>query len=209
MLQVIEYKQENSIISAAFKKYNFIVYAQMGVIEGFTKEQYLQRLYEQCKSSIDYETERYNQGLPNSIISDKEGVEFIPETPQVKSIRLIVNDHHIQFEEVQESVLVELVTNLKDQYGYNIESEISINATYGTITENTLTIQKVDEYTEVLVTAKVNDITDTATIHVYPYEELKPSMEQVRIQELEQQLLEVQDYIVNKQYEELLSEGGL
>lgn len=214
MLQIVDYQQNATTIMVGFKKHNFVVYGQIGIIEGYTKEQHLQKLYEQCKLAIDYETERYIQGKPNSIVTDLEGEEFIPELPKLKTLKLLVDKSYIQFEEGQEHVIVQLSTLAKDQYGEDIDTNISITSNYGYSTDGnkTLTIPKVDEYMEILLTVYAEDLRDSNTICVYPYVEPIPPQstpEELKIQELEQQLLEVQQYIINKEAEELLKQGGI
>ena len=53
-MQIVKYEEQENSILVGFKKHNFVVYGMIGKIEGLTKEQHLQKLYEQCKSAIDY-----------------------------------------------------------------------------------------------------------------------------------------------------------
>lgn len=205
MIQIVDYKIDKQILTVGFKVNSFMVRSSIAYDVNKTKQQLLQQAYEQVKATIDYEKTLSE----HAITSDETGEVFIPELPKVKVMTLIVNDNHIQFEENQEEIIIELSSIVRDQYDESIDSTVTYTTTVGSIDNNLLTIPKVIEYTEVIVTANVGGINDSKIIYLYPYEEPKPSIEQVRIQELEQQLLDVQAYIVNKQYEELLQEGGL
>lgn len=174
MLQIIDYQETEATVLVGFKKHNFAVYGQIGKIEGFTKEQHLQKLYEQCKSAIDYETERYNQGKPNSIVTDLEGEEFIPELPKIKTLQLTVDKSHIQFEEGQENEVVQLSTITKDQYGEDFDIDVIYSSNIGIIQNNTLTIPNFSEVTEVVVTTAVGDINHSKILYVFPYLEPTP-----------------------------------
>lgn len=185
MIQVINYRETDNSITTGFKKYNFVVYGEIGIIEGFTKEQYLQKLYEQCKSSIDYETERYNQGSPNSIVTDLEGEEFIPEEPKLRILKLLLGKEYVEFEEGEESIDVHLSIITKDQYNEDIEVEVNITSSLGEIEDNVLIVPQASEYTEIEIMAKANGISDIKTIGVYPYVEPEPSRMELLQNEVE------------------------
>ncbi|MBC8590600.1 hypothetical protein [Wansuia hejianensis] len=159
MIQVIDYKEVDNIISAGFKKHNFVVYGQIGNIEGFTKKQYLQALYEQCKAAIDYETDRFNQGLPNHLVSKEEGETFIPDHPKPTTLR-------IDFDNLSGVVL--------DQYGdvYSTNVEFTIEGTNRVRIEGNRVIEdEVEESEEYQIVAKYSDLVETQsrTVNViYP-----------------------------------------
>lgn len=173
-MQTIHYKEKENSISVGFKKHNFVVFGEIGITEEYTKEQYIQKLYEQCKSSLDYETERYLEGKSNSIVTEEIGDEFIPEEPKLKTLKLLVYKDYVQFEEERDKVDIYLSTITKDQYGEDIEVEINIISTVGVIEDNVLTISTIEEFAEITVTAVVEDIIDSKIIKVYPYEEPMP-----------------------------------
>lgn len=175
MLQIIEYKQTEAFITVGFRKYNFVVYGTMGIIEEYTKEQYLQKLYEQCKNAIDYEAERYLAGKSNSITTNLEGEEFIPELPKIKIITLTTDTHYVQFEEEQHEITIELGTTLYDQYGENIEGDVILEADYGSIENSILTIPRVQTSLTINITARANELSAEQTIDVQPY--TKPASE--------------------------------
>lgn len=207
-MQIILYEVNKSILTVGFKENNFIVYSSIYNSVTKTRKQLLQQAYEQVKKAIDYEKTLEE----HSLTTDGIGEVFTPEEPKVNTITLSLSNNHIQFEENQEEVAIELSSIIKDQYDEIIESEVTYTSSKGDVSSNILTISKVEEYAEAEITANIGDIRDNNVIYLYPYvapSPYEPSVEEIKIQELEQQLLDVQAYIVNKQYEELLSEGGL
>lgn len=171
MIQIISYEVEKSILTVGFKVDDFVVYSSIGYDSKKTKQQLLQLAYEQIKQTIDYE-KKLNEP---SITSDKVGEEFIPNEPELRLLRLLVDNDYIQFEEGQENAMVSLSTISKDQYNENIEVDIEITTTLGTIKDNILTIPTVEEFAEATITASVGDITCSKVIEVYPYVEPQPS----------------------------------
>lgn len=173
MLQIIKYEEQENDILVGFKKHSFAVYGMLGKVDGFTQRNYIQNIYEQCKSAIDYEEERYLQGKSNSIMTDEEGEEFIPDEPRPISIDLQLLTNYIQFEENQESVDVQLVVTVKDQYSDNMTTNVSIGTNFGTVDNNTLTIPKITDFTEINVIARASGVEDSKIIYAYPYTESK------------------------------------
>lgn len=198
----VKFKIEGNKAIAAFYKNDFLVYSQMGVVDGYTKSDYLQKLYEISKESIDYESHLHGQGKDNSIpftgdISDYE--EFIPQEPRVSKID-IIGDKEIHFTDED---LTEQKREYKviayDQYG-DIFSE--------QIIEHIFTH---DDYTD-SIEVEVGGITKTIDIQVVAYKEPAPSetdLIRYNVERLEQekQMLEFQVNALTQQGEIL--EGAI
>lgn len=165
MIQIISYEVEKGILIVGFKVDDFVVYSSIGYDSKKTKQQLLQLAYEQIKQTIDYE-KTLNEP---SITSDKVGEEFIPNEPELRLLRLLVDNDYIQFEEGQENAMLSLSIISKDQYNEDIEVDIEITTTLGTIKDNILTIPTVEEFAEATIIASVGDITCDKVIEVCPY----------------------------------------
>ena len=164
-MQIVKYEIIDNILTVGFKEDNFVVYSSIAYDESKNKNELLQQAYKQIKHTIDYERTLDK----HSFTTEEEGEVFVPEAPRANEIKLSVDTYHIQFEELQETANVILLTEIKDQYGDDYTGNINFTTTYGTIEDNILTVPKVTEYTEVIVSAEINGITDTITIQVYPY----------------------------------------
>ena len=154
-MQIVKYEEQENSILVGFKKHNFVVYGMIGKIEGLTKEQHLQKLYEQCKSAIDYEEERYLQGKSNSILTELEGEEFVPEEPKPLSLVADFNS---------------LTGKVLDQYRklYSIDVIFSIEGTdKAKIENNTVVESEVEENVEYSVVAKYNELVEKQKRIIY------------------------------------------
>jgi len=175
----VKYEIDKNILTVGFAENDFIVYTQLAYDATKTKQELLQKAYEQCKSAIDYEKTQTEHAFAWDGIG---GEEFTPSSPKAKSIQFTVDKSFVQFEANQETAEIALFTDVKDQYGDNYIGNIEFSTTYGNILENTLIIPSVTEYTEVIITAKIEDISDTKTIQLFPYIEpqviqLEPTIE--------------------------------
>lgn len=168
VMQIVEYEVNKSVLLVGFKKDNFIVYSQIPYDETKSKDELLQLAYIQAKSSIDYESSLDE----HSFVTDKEGYEFTPDDPIVCSVDLSVDNVQFQFEEGQEFENIQLYVSVKDQYGNDIASDVELITSLGEINGDILTIMKVNEHLEVTISAYVEDLVNTLTIHIQPYEEV-------------------------------------
>lgn len=185
-MQIVEYEINKNILTVGFKVDNFIVYSQIAYDENKTKYELIQLAYEQVKQTIDYEKTLEE----HSFTTDIEGEEFIPEEPKPKYLEIDFNT---------------LTGTVLDQYRdvYSTDIEFIIEGTdKARIEENTIIENIVEEDTEYFVVARYGDLEERQKRIIYA-----PVPD--KIGELENQLLEVQNYIVNKEYEDLLREGGM
>lgn len=187
MLQVVEYKINKNILTVGFKVSNFVVYSEIPYNKNLTENELLQKAYEQCRNAIEYEKTLDE----HSFTTDEEGKEFIPDTPT--PTKLIID-----FDNLTGIVL--------DQYG-DVYSEDGIEFIIeGTdkayIIDNKIIEDVVEENVEYIIKAKYGELEEMQDRIIYA-----PVPD--KIGELENQLLEVQNYIVNKEYEDLLREGGM
>lgn len=199
-MQIVKYEINKDILTVGFKVDDFIVYSQIAYDNDKSKNELLQSAYEECKKAIDYE-KTLSQ---HSFITDKEGEEFTPE--EAKPAKLIVDFNN-------------LTGKVLDQYGdiYSEEVEFSIEDTdKARIEDNEVVEEEVEETTEYYVVAKYNDLEKKQKRIIFASEpdRVNELREEIlthlsRINELDNQLLEVQEYIVNKEYQELLKEGGI
>lgn len=201
MIQVVEYKINNNNLLVGFKVDNFVVYSQVAYDENKTKNELLQLAYQKCKKAIDYE-KTLSQ---HSFVIEEEGEEFIPENP--KPAKLVIDFNN-------------LTGKVLDQYGdiYSEEVEFSIEGTDKIVlSDNGITIvDEIEGEIEYYIVAKYRDLQERQKRILTPpepdrvnelREEILPQLD--KINELENQVLIVQEYIVNKEYEELLKEGGI
>ena len=200
-MQIIKYEVNDGLLTVGFKEMNFVVYSQIPHYSGLTKQQLLQKAYEQIKQTIDYEKTLQE----HSFTTDEIGEEFVPELP--KPIALDVD-----FDNLTGTVL--------DQYG-DIYSEEDIEFTIeGTdkarIEDNIIVEDATEEDTEYFIVARWGGLEEKQKRIIYALEpdrvnELRNEVygELNRVNEMENQVLEVQNYIVEKEYQELLEKGGL
>lgn len=185
-MQIVEYEINKNILIVGFKVDNFIVYSQIAYDENKTKHELIQLAYEQVKQTIDYEKTLEK----HSFITDIEGEEFIPEEPKPKYLEIDFNA---------------LTGTVLDQYRdvYSTDIKFIIEGTdKARIEENTIIENIAEEDTEYFVVARYGDLEERQKRIIHA-----PVPD--KIGELENQLLEVQNYIVNKEYEDLLREGGM
>ena len=74
-MQIIKYEVNDGLLTVGFKEMNFVVYSQIPHYSGLTKQQLLQKAYEQIKQTIDYEKTLQE----HSFTTDEIGEEFVPE----------------------------------------------------------------------------------------------------------------------------------
>lgn len=178
-MKIVKYEIDKNILTVGFAENDFIVYTQLAYNATKTKQELIQKAYEQCKSAIDYEKTQMEHAFE---WDGKGGEDFTPALPKAKSIELILDKSYVQFEANQETAEIALSADVKDQYGDNYIGNIEFLTTYGNISENTLIVPSITEYTEVIITAKIEDISDTKTIQLFPYIEpqviqLEPTIE--------------------------------
>lgn len=197
-MQIVKYEVNKGMLTVGFKEDNFVVYSQIAFYENKTREELLQEAYRQVKHAIEYEKTQDE----HSFTTDQEGEEFIPEHPKIKTLQLSVNKSLIQFEKNQENATVELSIRAKDQYGDDIDVNATFNTSLGTIEGNILTIPSVAEYTEVVITAYVDVISDSKIIYVYPY-----NIEPAEPEPTEMDM--IRDYLLDIDFRLVILELGL
>jgi len=193
ILKVVKYEVNKHILTVGFNVADFVVYTDIYYDENKTKQELLQQAYEQCRKSIEYEK---TQEEPSILWDGEEGEVFVPEDPKVSMVKLCTNKDQIIFGEDQESEIVELYTITKDQYGDDINIDVSYTTTFGTIENNILTIPKVTEFSELSITANTGEISDSKTIYLYPYVEPIPP-EPSEIDVLNKRL-DIQDKVIEE-----------
>lgn len=195
-MKVVKYETDKNVLTVGFAEDNFIVYTQLAYDNTKTKQELLQKAYEQCKSAIDYEKTQEEHAFEWDGIG---GEKFIPESPNAKIVELIADRYFHQFEIGQETAEIVLSVEVQDQYGDNYIGNIELSTTYGNISGNTLIIPSVAEYTEVVITAEIEGISDTKTIQLFPY--VEPQVIQPEPT--------VEDYLIDLDYRVSLLELGL
>lgn len=186
-MKIIKYKVGETTIEVGFKKYNFVVYGQIGIKEGYEKQDYIQKIYEQCKEAIDYEEDRYLSGKSNSILfvekeledseEPEQFEEFSPSPASTAKLELIADRMIIQFMDGSESETVELSNIIKDQYGETMNLEVNYSTSFGSVDRNILTIPKVDEEIIINISATINNLIDIKNISIHP-EIISPKIEE-------------------------------
>ena len=205
-MQVVKYDIQDNILEVGFKEDNFVVYTQIGYDENKTKEELLQLAYIQAKPSIDYEKTLDR----HSFITKKEGEEFIPENPKPSKLNVDFNN---------------LSGEILDQYGdiYSTNIDFFIEGTDKARIENDIVIvDEVEEDEEYFVVAKYDNLEERQYRTIYAlvpseFELLQQQISEVdnntakrhEIAMVKNDVLEVQDFIVNQRYQELLKEGGI
>ena len=167
-MKVVKYEIDKNILTVGFAENDFIVYTQLAYNATKTKQELLQKAYEQCKSAIDYEKTQEEHAFE---WDGKGGEDFTPALPKAKSIELILDKSYVQFEAGQETAEIALSADVKDQYGDNYIGNIEFSTIYGNISENTLIIPSVTEYTEAVIAAEIEGISNIKTIQLFPYVE--------------------------------------
>lgn len=199
-MQVVKYEINNNSLTVGFKVDDFVVYSQIAYDKNKTKSRLLQQAYIQCKKAIEYEKTLEE----HSFTSDEVGSIFVPEAPKPAKLK-------IDFNNLSGVVL--------DQYGDNYSSEVAFTI-YGTdkakIESGVIIEDVVEGDTEYHIVASYGSLTETEKRVIHPpepdkvnelREEIYPSLE--RLSELNNQVVEIQNYIVEKEYQELLKEGGI
>ena len=167
-MKVIKYEVGRNILTVGFAESNFIVYTQLANDTTLTKQELLQKAYEQCKPAIDYEKTQADHSFEWDGVG---GEEFVPEPPNAKIVELIADRYSHQFEIGQETVEIVLSVEVQDQYGEAYDGVVQFVTTLGSVTGNILTIPKVDVFTKVEVTASCDGVEDTKELFIYPYVE--------------------------------------
>jgi len=172
-LKVVKYETDKNILTVGFAEDNFIVYTQLANDTTLTKQELLQKAYEQCKSAIDYEKTQEEHAFE---WDGKGGEDFTPALPKAKSIELILDKLYVQFEAGQETAEIVLSANVKDQYGETYDGAVQFATTLGSVVGNILTIPKVDVFTKVEVTASSGGVEDIKELFIYPYIDIEPQV---------------------------------
>lgn len=167
-MKVVKYEIDKNILTVGFAENNFIVYTQLAYDATKTKQELLQKAYEQCKSAIDYEKTQEEHAFE---WDGKGGEEFVPEPPNAKIVELIADRYSYQFEIGQETAEIVLSVEVQDQYGEVYDGAVQFATTLGSVAGNILTIPKVDVFTKVEVTASSGGVEDTKELFIYPYVE--------------------------------------
>lgn len=189
-MQVIKYEVQENDILVEFKRRNYAVSGMISKarVAGLPKKDIIQKVYEVCKPSLDYEEDRFLKGLPNSKTTDENGEVFVPLLPKVTKVNLSVHDNVVLFNKEQSNYVVNLSCNIKDQYGVDIVRAPIYSTTFGVVDKDTIIIPKVDEQMTITITANVEGVTDVKVIQVYPYIEPipeQPTEMEIRISDLE------------------------
>jgi len=184
----VKYEIDKNVLTVGFAEDNFIVYTQLAYDTTFTKQELLQKAYEQCKPAIDYEKTQVEHSFEWDGVG---GEEFVPLSPKAKSIELILDKSFIQFEANQETTEIALSANVKDQYGETYDGAVQFATTLGSVVGNILTIPKVDVFTKVEVTASSGGVEDTKELFIYPYVEPQVILEPTPT---------IEDYLFNLDY---------
>lgn len=202
-MQIVKYEINKDILTVGFKVDNFIVYSQIAYDESKSKKELLQLAYIHAKPSIDYEKTLDT----HSFVTDEEGVVFVPEQPEPSKL-------DIDFSSLTGKVL--------DQYG-NVYSEEGIDfyiedTDKVKIENGEIIVDYIEDAIEYKIVAKYGDLTLSKNMVAYPQtpsdiDLLKKQIEELaskdELFEFKKELLDVQEFIVNKQYGELLKEGGI
>lgn len=185
-MQIIKYELLENDILIGFRKENFVVYGNIGIdrTNGLTKQQIIQKVYEEVKHSIDYETTRFISGLSNSITINETdenfiGENFIPELPKLNHFELITDTEHLRFYENDISKTIDLYVMAKDQYGEDFVCDVVYTTTLGNIVNNVLTVENPKNQAEITITATSSSFSDSKTIlvsYVNIIESLKESL---------------------------------
>lgn len=210
MLEVIDYMEKGTKVSVGFKKHNFVVYSEIGTETNLGKSDYLQKMYEQVKTAIDYELKMFEEGKENTILTDKIGEVFTPNNPEPSKLE-------VDFGNLAGKVL--------DQYGdiYSEDIKFSIEGTKKVVIENNAVKESsVEEDTNYSVLAKyeILEKRQERTVYAYKRSDIEILEEQVYkllveapsigdVSSIQNELVEIQGFIVEKEYENLLIEGGL
>lgn len=205
-MQIVKYDVQGNILEVGFREDDFVVYTQIVYDKNKSKEELLQLAYIQAKSSIDYERTLQK----HSFTTEEKGEEFIPEESRPTKLE-------IDFYSLKGKVL--------DQYGgiYSTDIEFSIEGTDKARIENDVIIEdEVKEDEEYFIVAKYNDLVEKQKRIIYASkpDELDLLQQQIsdinnkiakryEIDRVKGELLEVQNFIVNQQYNELLNKGGM
>jgi len=199
-LKVVKYETDKNVLTVGFAEDNFIVYTQLAYDTTLTKQELLQKAYEQCKSAIDYEKTQEEHAFE---WDGKGGEEFIPPSPKAKSIELILDKSYVQFEANQETAEIALSADVKDQYGEAYDGVVQFVTTLGSVTDNILTIPKVDVFTKVEVTAICDGVEDTKELFIYPYVE-----PQIVDEHVDEEILAMAEAIIDLDSRLSALEGG-
>lgn len=188
MMEVISYENVKGIATVGFKENDFVVYASVHFINGESREKLLQRAYKKAKTSIDYELTQDD----HAFVTEETGDEFIPDEPALESI-VINGINNLKFAENEESKSVELHATTLDQYGDDIETELTWEASEGTLEGSNLTLQQPTSQTDVTVTASSGTVESSKTFTVYPYTEPEVPVEEPNQSADVQELKEIVD----------------
>lgn len=112
-MQIVCYEVVGNDIKVGFKNNNFVVYGMIGVelTSGLTKNQIIQKVYEKCKSAIEYES---NQTVHAIIGEGLTGESFTPAPPKATTVAISGEEQLI----LSDSILYQNYTvEVKDNYG--------------------------------------------------------------------------------------------
>jgi len=141
-MQIVEYLIDNTVLTVGFKEDNFVVYSVIAYDITLTKQQLLQKAYEQVKLTIEYEKTLEE----HSFITEKTGEEFIPEQSKLNKLE-------VDFNKLQGKVI--------DQYGNIISTDVifSIEGTNKARIENNKIVEdEVEKDTEYYIIARYKDL---------------------------------------------------
>lgn len=210
MIYIVKYEESENNINVGFRKYDFIVYGSIGkeLVKGLSKKKVLQRVYEMVKPSIDYETERFDKQLSNSIVdkSDLKGKEkFAPEESKVAEIICSCDKSNISFNKAGDDEVITLNSKLIDQYGEEISGDVVYSSSHGAIEGNTVVLKSIDSPMEVTIISQYNNISTKLRVNVNPY---KPVEKKVSNEEIKILALEIKVKNLEKELLRISNEGG-
>jgi hypothetical protein len=163
-MQIIDYDINKNTVLCGFKENNYVVYSQTTMVDGYTKNDYIQKMYEEAKSAIDYERNLFENGKENSILTDKTGFEWQPEEPKPDRIEISTSVGKIYLTEGSE-IDIDVSYNVYSQYGDIIDVDVNLNSSYGYFADGVLTIPY-GAVEKIEITGEVDGISDTKIIEV-------------------------------------------
>ncbi|AVP61684.1 hypothetical protein C7M79_13685 [Clostridium botulinum] len=141
-MQIVKYLIDNTVLTVGFKEDNFVVYSVIPYDITLTKQQLLQKAYEQVKLTIEYEKTLEE----HSFTTEETGEEFIPEQSKLNKLEVNFNKLH---------------GKIIDQYNNVISTNVifSIEGTNKARIENNKIVEdEVEKDTEYYIIARYKDL---------------------------------------------------
>lgn len=166
MIEIVKFDQP----LIGYRQNNAVVYASVPTdLSDMEAKQYG---YEQVKSALDYEQ---TQDRPSIDGSDMDAIDsFIPDSPKVKSLK-IIGDNSVLFSEGEMERALFFTVEAMDQYGKPISKDWQWTSAVG----GELTVTPIDE--NITVTASADGVTARVDIGVYPYVSPIPTVDEMEV----------------------------